>query len=1350
MQIRVLSFTEVLARRWISEIRLNRRGIIHGIWREVFLPMSLKNRLHNIRKRIPLAMFREQEHVARRLKNLEKKLFREGGPDEGFDREIALLEQELDRSLRERALRAAQRPALRYPETLPITARKDDIIGALAENQVIIVSGDTGSGKSTQLPKMCLEAGRGIGGKIGCTQPRRIAASTIAHRIAEEMGESLGRSVGYKVRFRDRTPRTAYIKILTDGMLLAETQRDPHLTQYDTLIIDEAHERTINIDFLLGILKTLIRKRHELKVIISSATMDTEKFSLFFDDAPVIEVSGRTYPVEVEYLSGNSGDRKTHEIDYIDAAVAAVEEIMGRRDRGDILVFMPTEQDIVETCERLEGRQYPGTAVLPLFARLPWSRQKQVYSVRERKVVVATNVAETSLTIPGIRYVIDTGLARISRYMPGTRTTALPISLISQASADQRKGRCGRVQNGVCIRLYDEEDFLSRPEFTPPEIIRSNLAEVILRMIALKLGDIALFPFLDRPGQRSIHDGFTLLEELGAVSGRGKDLRLTKRGRLMAKMPLDPRISRMMIEARARNCVDEVAVIAAALSIQDPRERPAEKAELAAQAHAPFRDAGSDFITLLNIWTQYQRAREEFKTQSKMRAFCRECFLSFPRMREWVHVHDQILSILEEQKQRDVSSGEQPEREGIYERIHKSILAGFLSNIAMKKDKNMYLAARGREVMVFPGSTLFNKGVPWIVAAEMIKTSRLFARTTARIDPGWLEELGGGLCKSTYSGPHWEKSRGEVRALEQVSLFGLIIVSGRSVSFGRIEPEEAHRIFIRSALVEGEVKESFPFLRHNQELLERVAKVEEKVRRRGFLVSEDTMADFYSQRLPGICDIRGLKRLIRKAGGDDFLRMSEEDLLREKPDEDELSLFPDQIALGNRVFPCSYKFAPGKEEDGVTVSVPSGLLSAVSPELFEWGMPGFFREKITALVKGLPKRYRKLLVPVSATVDIIEKEMKQGKGPLVTALAGFVFDRFGVDIPASVWASVEIPEHLKMRVSVVDNQGREIDSGRNVRLLSPHIPDQEPDDTNHAWKEASRQWSREGLTGWDFGELPESVPVGPEMVAYIGLEPQEKAARIKLFQSREKALAAHVQGVRQLYMLHFKKDLRFVKQDLSLKGEQCHGCVYFGGKKAVEGALYKCVLRTLFEHDIRTREAFLSHAEVVRSGMTEKVREVKGLALKVLEAYHQVHAALHRIKNANPGNAPVVEICTVIEKELRSLVPETFLEIYSLERLSHLPRYLRAMEMRVERGAYDPLKHRRKTAEVEVFEKELEALVKSPLMVHSSPEKKEGVEELRWMIEEFKVSLFAQELKTAYPVSPKRLQKKIDEIKRIV
>ena len=850
------------------------------------------------------------------------------------------------RTITEKQRRLRQSPKVSFPENLPITAKKTDIVDAIKEHPVVIISGDTGSGKSTQIPKMCLEAGRGIHGKIACTQPRRIAATTIAARIADELGETVGNSVGYKIRFKDRTSKRGYIKVLTDGMLLAEAQQDPRLTQYDTIIVDEAHERSLNIDFILGILKKLLKKRKDLKLIITSATIDTEKFSNGFDDAPVMQVSGRRYPVSVQYRPVDPELEEKGDMTYVDAAVKATEDIFRSGAFGDILVFMPTELDILETCERLVERKLKSVTVLPLFARLPGPQQAKVFSpANGRKVIVSTNVAETSLTIPGIKYVVDTGLARISRYTPRTRSTSLPISPISRSSANQREGRCGRLEKGVCIRLYSEEDYESRQEFTDPEILRSNLAEVILRMISLKLGRITAFPFLDRPNPRSIKDGFDLLVELGAVIRKKGEPVLTSRGRMMSKMPIDPKISRMILEAESKGCVYDVAVIASALSIRDPRERPLEKAAQADQAHAQFRDSGSDFITLLNIWNHYHRSFKTLRTQNKMRKFCRNHFLSFVRMREWHHIHEQISNILKSQGIKNENDRKQNNMKDRYTAIHQSVLSGYLSNIAVKKDRNIYLAARGREAMLFPGSTLFSKSPNWIVAVEMVKTSRLFARTVAKIDPEWLETLGGSLCKSSYSNPHWEKKAGQVRAYEQVSLYGLLIVSNRRVSYGPIDPSLSHAIFVRSALVEGNTNKKFSFLLYNQTLMEEITKMEEKVRRRGIRVSDERMETFYSSRLPNVYDIRTLERCIRKRGSDDFLKMAKSDIIDEIPDPEEVARYPDEMNVGNGAFQFSYKFKPGKPDDGVTLKVPLNQASQVSPNELDWVVPGLFEGK---------------------------------------------------------------------------------------------------------------------------------------------------------------------------------------------------------------------------------------------------------------------------------------------------------------------------------------------------------------------------------------------------------------------
>lgn len=766
---------------------------------------------------------------------------------------------------------------------LPVIARKADIVQAVSDHKTVIISGETGSGKTTQIPKFCIAAGRGIEGRIGCTQPRRIAATTVALRIAEELGEPVGKSVGYKIRFNDRVGEHSFIKIMTDGILLAETRSDPWLNEYDTLIVDEAHERSLNIDFVLGILKTLLKKRKDLKLIITSATIDTEKFSKAFDNAPIIEVSGRMYPVEVRYspvaeLSGSEDDEQTH----VELAAAAVHRLyQERKAGGDMLVFMPTEQDIRETCEILEGmakdsRISPDSHILPLYARLSASDQARVFSsLPGRKIIVATNVAETSVTIPGIRYVIDTGLARISQYTPGSRTTALPVVPISKSSADQRKGRCGRVENGICIRLFSEEDFDSRPLFTPPEILRSNLAEVILRMIALNLGDIAEFPFVDRPSPKHIKDGFDLLSELGAIvpnpdrKKAGNRFVLTEKGKLMAGMPLDPRLSRMLIEARIHGCLHAMTVIVSALSIQDPRERPAEKQAEADQAHGQFKDRASDFITILNIWNAFHSARDTVKSTGKMKKFCKQQFLSYRRMREWCDIRSQIVEELKTAGIEGVSENPCVALPFDSDGIHKAVLSGFLSNIAFKKEKNSFQGAKGKELFVFPGSGLFANPGNWVVAAEFVETSRLFARTVANIDVRWLEPLGKDQCRYTYSNPHWERNRGEVTATEQVSLYGLVIDS-RSVSYGRISPDEASDIFIYNALIAGDVKRPFPFMQHNQHLADHIRDMENRIRRRDLLAGEDAMYQFYKKRLDRVCDIRTLEFMLKKKEGINF------------------------------------------------------------------------------------------------------------------------------------------------------------------------------------------------------------------------------------------------------------------------------------------------------------------------------------------------------------------------------------------------------------------------------------------------------------------------------------------------
>ncbi|OGD19212.1 MAG: ATP-dependent RNA helicase HrpA [Candidatus Aminicenantes bacterium RBG_16_63_16] len=1257
---------------------------------------------------------------------------------------MTTLEAHLRQSAAEHDARRRSRPQVRVPPALPIAAKRHEIVEAIRRHPVLIISGETGCGKSTQIPKMCLEAGRGVSGMIACTQPRRIAAVTIAHRIAEELREPLGRTVGYKIRFQDRTPREAYIKIMTDGMLLAETQSDHNLLEYDTLIIDEAHERSLNIDFLLGLARTLLPARPELKVIITSATLDTEKFIEAFNHPPVIHVGGRLYPVEVEHMPPESFSRDMDESDYVEMAVRAVERLKSRRQPGDILIFMPTEQDILEACERLGGKHYAGTSILPLYARLPAHEQGRVYSVTGPKIVVATNVAETSLTIPGIRYVIDTGLARISHYQPGTRIHSLPISPISQASADQRKGRCGRVQEGLCLRLYSREDYESRPRFTPPEILRSNLAEVILRMIYLRLGDPNAFPFVDRPNPKNVKDGYEALRELGAATGSGRDADLTPLGRRMAPIPLDPRISRMLLEAHREKCVEEVTVISSALSIRDPRERPPDKANLADQAQAVFSHPDSDFLTLLNIWRQYHGAPGSPLSASRQRKFCHDHFLSHGRMREWGFVHDQILSILEEQ---GLPAGPAERREispPVYAAIHRSILTGFLSNIAVHKEKSVYQAAKGREVMLFPGSTLFGKARPWIVAAEVVRTSRLYARMAAKIDPAWLEELGGDECRYAYSEPRWDIDRGEVRAKERVTLYGLEIIKDRDVAYGPKNPDEAHKIFVARALVEGRVKDPPEFLKLNLALQSKAAGFEEKLRRRNIMVDERTIAEFYSRRLAGVFDLRGLEKRIQKMGNDGFLRMSEKDVWLAPPDPAELALYPDSFAVGDKRFRADYRFSPGAEEDGLTIRIPSPEFAAIPDAAFEWGPPGYFRDKVEALLKALPKNTRKQLQPIAHTVDVIAREMKPTSLSLFESLAAFVRSRFGLDVPARDWAKADIPSYLKTRLVLTDHAGKEIASGRDpAAMRRAAAPSAMPEDAPE-WQEARRQWERTGIRSWDFDELPETVKVGHFLVGYLGLEAGERGVDIRLFRDKEEARASHERGVEALLAAKFAKDTDFLRRYLLIPEEHVKAALYFGGKPALEKKMQEKVRAELFRRNIRTRRDFEAHAASLNRAMAETSHSLHETTMRILDAYRQTREALQAIKKPAGSNRALATLAQEVRTELDEIVPADFMDHHPLERLKELPRYISSLWVRVQRGRNDPEKDRKKAEEAQPFAQALAKLEKRA--AGAPPDLRRAVEELRWMLEEFKVSVFAPELKTAYPVSAKRLAQKIKEI----
>ncbi len=1304
-----------------------------------------------------------------------------------LENKLSYIKKKINTSIKKKQRRNQHLPRITYNKRLPITEKKEEIIDTIIHHPVIIISGETGSGKTTQIPKFCLAAGRGIEGKIGCTQPRRIAAITVASRIAEELGEETGRSVGYKIRFQDKSSPDAFIKIMTDGILLAETQGDPWLNEYDTIIVDEAHERSLNIDFILGILKTLVKKRKNLKLIITSATIDTEKFSKAFDNAPIIEVSGRMYPVDIRYLPENPESKnkdENGELTHVESAVHAVDRIVREDRNGDILVFMPTEQDIRETCELIAGRKHKRIQIFPLFARLSAKDQTRVFKIiSARKIIVATNIAETSITIPGIKYVIDTGLARISRYNPRVRTTSLPVLPVSRSSADQRKGRCGRVENGVCIRLYSEEDFLARPFFTLPEILRANLAEVILRMIALKLGDIAEFPFIDRPAAKSINDGFDTLMELGAIHLQPERkstpdtrkphsrYRLTQNGRLMAKIPLDPRLSKMLIEAEKNGCLNEMAVITSALSVRDPRERPEEKAHAADQAHAKFSEPSSDFISLLNIWNSYHDTKKRLKSTGQIKKFCRDSFLSLKRMREWIDIHTQIRAILEEadfssdtkissehESPARRSNDESGEFKPLYTAIHKSILSGYLANIAVKKEKNIFHAAKGKEVMVFPGSGLFGKAGTWIVASEMIETSRLFARTAANIDCNWLETLGGSLCRYTHQNPRWERNRGEAVADEQVSLFGLIIVPRRKVSYGKINPDEATDIFIRSALVEGDIKQHqlahLPFLQHNLDLIDHVRDMEDRIRRRDILISDEDLFHFYRKQFDRIYDIRSLNRHVKKRG-DVSLKMKQEDLVRYVPADDEVSLFPDQIKLGNTHFECLYNFKPGENDDGITVKIPSSCVSSVSPDSTDWLVPGLFEEKLIALIKALPKAYRKKLVPVSDTVDIIVKEMPRNQGSLFTALGNFLYKRFGVDIPASRWTDNSLPDHLKMRISISGAKGEElaVDRDKSVFIRNFSKNGGTGNFKTREFEAAKKNWELTNITTWDFPDLPETISLngksGETWTVYPGLKKEENRLSLRLFQDRIQAFVSHKDGVVVLFNIIFSKEIKYLNKNIALPKNMAPGAKYFGGVKSVQQKIVNRIMHDMFSENIRTKQSFGTHARTASTGMIQKGRELLERVIKIFDACHETRSSIYTLETGNRENMTVLQFLETIRNELSRLVPENFIELYDNFRLDHLPRYIKAIELRAQRALVNFEKDQAKADDIKTFRNRLNDLLQD-LSPASSNEKRDAIEAFFWLLEEYKVSVFAQELKTPFSVSKKKLNTKLKEIQRMI
>ena len=1273
------------------------------------------------------------------------------------ERRRASVTAQVARDIDEAALRVDVRreavPELHYPEALPVSARREDIAAAIRDHQVVIVAGETGSGKTTQLPKICLELGRGVMGTIGHTQPRRLAARTVAERIADEIGTPLGETVGYKVRFTDSSSESTLVKLMTDGILLAEIQHDRMLRAYDTLIIDEAHERSLNIDFLLGYLKQLLPKRPDLKVVITSATIDPERFSKHFDDAPIVEVSGRTYPVEVRYRpvydeilepdeQGPGKDR-----DQTQAILEAVEEL-GREAPGDVLVFLSGEREIRDTAEALEKKKLRNTEVLPLYARLSVAEQKRVWSSHSgRRVVLATNVAETSLTVPGIKYVIDPGTARISRYSHRTKVQRLPIEAVSQASANQRKGRCGRVSEGICIRLYSEEDFLSRPEYTDPEILRTNLASVILQMAALGLGDIAAFPFVDGPDHRQIKDGVNLLTELGALhpDPSGDKRRLTPRGRTLAQLPIDPRLGRMVLEAQERDCLGEVLVITSALSIQDPRERPSDKQQQAQTMHARFADKESDFLAFLNLWNHLRDKQKEL-SGNQFRRMCRDEFLNYLRVREWQDIHGQLRQVL---RTMNVEVPAPREAAADPAEVHKSLLAGLLSHVGLKDpDKHEYLGGRGARFAIFPGSSLFKKQPRFVMAAELVETSKLWGRMVGRIEPEWAEELAGDIVKRSYSEPHWERKRGAVMAFERVTLYGVPIVVQRKVQYGSIDPALARELFIRRALVEGDWETRHHFFHDNRKLLDEVEDLEHRARRRDIVVDDEALFDFYDHRIPeSAVSAAHFDSWWKKARREDpkLLDFTREELINDGVGAVSEDDYPDVWRQGEFVFPLSYQFEPGSDSDGVTARVPVKFLNQVENTGFDWQIPGLRDELITAMIRSLPKPLRRFFVPVPDHAAQARAGLTPYEGPLAEALAAeltrMALPKGGDKVPASAFQLDRVPDHLRITFRAVDDRGRTLAESKDLEQLRAKLKPR----LREAISAEAKGVERKGLTSWDFGPLEQTLErkaLGPKVKGYPALLDQGESVAIRIFDTRPEQRAAMWAGTRRLLLLTVPSPALVVSKGLNnpdklALADNPHGSV----KKMLADAECAAVDHLLAREGgpVWNAEDFAKLADRVRADLGDTLADVLDKVARVLVLWRKVSK---KVKGTT--SLAVLPSLNDVQGQLGDLVGDGFVTAAGAARLDDVHRYLRGIEYRLTKLPENPRRDHVNMAKVEQMRQAVRKVVGVlPAGRSADPD----VAELRWMLEEYRVSLFAQELRTAYPVSDKRIMKALEAVK---
>ncbi|WP_211285629.1 ATP-dependent RNA helicase HrpA [Marinobacter guineae] len=1271
-----------------------------------------------------------QQEAARIVKTVARTKGKPGQKD--LEKMANWLERGLEKVQQRHAL---HKPAS-FPEGLPVSERVDDIREAIENHQVVIIAGETGSGKTTQIPKICMNSGRGIRGLIGHTQPRRIAARSVAARIAEEIGEQVGQQIGYQVRFTDNTSEQSRVKVMTDGILLAEVQHDRFLDRYDTLIIDEAHERSLNIDFLLGYLRQLLPKRPDLKVIITSATIEVDRFSEFFDKAPVIEVSGRTYPVDIRYrpLTGDEDDRDQGWTDGVLSALDEIEqhERSEKKPPGDVLVFLPGEREIRNLSKVLRHVDLKHTEVLPLYSRLSNAEQNRVFqSHKGRRLVLSTNVAETSLTVPGIRYVIDTGVARISRYSVRSKIQRLPIEPVSQASANQRAGRCGRVAPGICFRLYDETDFINRPEYTDPEILRTNLASVILQMATSGLGEIRQFPFLEAPDKRQVNDGYKLLEELGAVDDKR---RVTKLGRTMARLPLDPRLARMLVTAADLGSLSETLVIIAGLSVQDPRERPQDKQQAADQAHAPFNDKESDFITLLNVWNFYEEQRQEL-SQNQMKKVCQKSFLSWMRMREWRDIHRQLTLICREQKlsvNKDAAS---------YESLHKSILAGLLGQVAVKVEKKEYLATRNRKVMIFPGSKVSKTGPKWIVATEIVETSRVFARVVASIQPEWIEPLAGHIVKHHYFEPHWEQKRAQVMGYEKVTLYGLDIVAKRRIPYAKVDPAECRNLFIRRALVEGDYRSRAPFIARNREMLDTVENLEKKTRRRDLLVDDEVLVAFYDERLPAdIVSGRHFESWWKGLSAEQLkdLELTEEDILQRPVDAQAADLYPDYLEWEGVRYPLSYEFEPTSEQDGVTLQVPLMALKQIPSRRLEWLVPGLLREKCIALVKSLPKALRRNFVPVPDFVDAALANLQPSNEPLALQLGAQLRRMTGVRIDPEAWSQAELPRHLRMNLRVMGDGGKAIAESRDTTELQGQLEGRAEEALASATSENSSKEPVGEYTDWQFGQLPEQVQTekgGMQVTVYPALEDLGKQVRQIRCLDRLTAEDTTRKAVARLILNRFGRTLDDLERKLPRFRQSALMFAPVGQAKVL---LDDLLLATAMQHFLiegipRSADDFDQMFDRHRGDFIPALELADERLFQAMSGYQKVAKQLKGKINLALANS-----MADLKFQLQNLVYPGFLVETPPEWLAEFGRYFEAALVRLEKMPREMGRERE-------FLHTIEPLW-SRYAVKRDEQQRQGVRDpelvlYRWMLEEFRVSFFAQQLGTVMTVSVKRMDR---------